>query len=201
MAYVNNYGSNTVSNCTIQLNGSLASCTVSSLPYIAGHGYGYDGIALNSSGTLLYVTQAQGSGPTPQNILVCPLQNGVVVGSSCVSYQDPSFQTTAGIALNSLSSILYVASTTGSDTVSACSLNANGSINTCNALTDSIFHLQQFGKAVLNAAGTYIYVVNQNLKYVSLCQLNPDGTFVGGSSCSQQLATVGLNAPQGIALL
>jgi 6-phosphogluconolactonase (cycloisomerase 2 family) len=161
MAYVNNYGNNTVSNCTIQPNGSLANCTVSYLPLIPGHGYGYDGIALNSSGTLLYVTQSQandGGGP-PQNILICSLQNGVVVGSSCVSHQDPSFQTTAGIALNSLNSILYVASSTN-NTVSACRLNANGSINTCNAFTDSIFHLQQFGKAVLNAAGTYIYVNN-----------------------------------------
>ena len=60
---------------------------------------------------------------------------------------------------------------------------------------------QQFGKVALNAAGTYIYVANQNQNYVTLCQLNPDGTFVGSSSCSEQLATLGLNAPQGIALL
>jgi 6-phosphogluconolactonase (cycloisomerase 2 family) len=199
IAYVNNYGNNTVSNCTIQSNGSLTNCSVSPLPHIPGLGYGYDGVALNSSGTLLYVTQAQGTGPE-NNILACPIQNGAVVGTSCVSYIEPSFSSTAGIALNSLNSILYVANA-GNQTVSACILNADGSINTCNALTASIFNSQQFGKVVLNAAGTYAYIVNQNQNYVSLCQLNPDGTFIGSNSCSQQLATLGLTGPQGIALL
>jgi 6-phosphogluconolactonase (cycloisomerase 2 family) len=202
IAYVNNYGNNTVSNCTIQSNGSLTGCSVSTLPTIVGHNYGYDGVALNSSGTLLYVTQAQSSSgqPTAQNILACPVQNGAVVGASCVSYVEPSFNVTAGIALNSLNSILYVANS-GNNVVSACILNADGSINTCNALTSSIFNTQQFGKTVLNAASTYIYVVNQNLNYVSLCQLNPDGTFTGSNYCSKQLATLGLSGPQGIALL
>ncbi len=68
--------------------------------------------------------------------------------------------------------LLYVVNGTG--TVFYCTLNSDGTINTCNTAATGFTNAQ--GVAV-NTAGTFGYVADENTGAVSYCPINVDGTF------------------------
>lgn len=74
---------------------------------------------------------------------------------------------------------IYV--TNGDSTVSICPLNADGSLGTCSVSTgNGTFSFGGFGSGAgitLNAARTLAYVVNTINGSISICPINPDGTF------------------------
>jgi DNA-binding beta-propeller fold protein YncE len=186
--YVTNYSNNTVSICPVISPGVIGSCTAFSQSFAAPNT-----VALNTVGTFAYVTNNQNN-----TVSVCPINSNGMFGTCVASNPGATFHGPTGIIINPLGTFAYVDNSTnvgGNRSISVCTINADGSLGTCTPFISSLFNGDNFGKIGINAAGTFLYIVNQSNNYISLCSLNSDGTI---GTCSPQFADGTLDSPQGI---
>jgi DNA-binding beta-propeller fold protein YncE len=182
-AFISNYGNNTLSNCTVNADGTLGTCGQLQDPTFAGP----TSTAFNPLGTILYVSNFNNN-----TVSVCPINsNGVL--SPCTSIGDPSFNGPNSIASNLDGTFAYVANYNG-NTVSICPINQNGIIGTCTASPQAFFAPNTIK---LNAKATFAYVTNHSNNTVAACSINPNGAF---GTCNASNPSATFNGPTGITL-
>jgi len=152
-AYVTDYGSNAVYLCSVGLDGSLSACSSTGSNF-------QNPLQSAINGNTLYATNANSTG----GVTTCSIgANGIL--SLCAQ---SSGSGTTGIAANS--GFAYF----GVDpmTVDVCAISASGSLAGCTS-TGSVFS----GAYGITLSGGYAYIANQGNGTVSVCSINPDGTF------------------------
>ncbi len=152
-AYVTDYGSSAVYLCNVGIDGSLSSC--------ASEGGNFQNpLQLAINGNTLYATNANPTG----GVTTCSIGvNGTL--SLCTQ---SSGLGTAGIAANA--SFAYVS--VDPTTVDVCAIGASGGLANC-ASAGGIFS----GAYGITLSGGYAYIANQGNGTVSVCSINPVGTF------------------------
>lgn len=168
------------------------------------------GIVLNKAGTLAYITNLHAVGNTGNIYTVSKCSVNITDGSlsSCVAMADPTFFGPSGITLNNKGTWAYVTNyaVTNGITVSFCPINANrgGIFKSCTALSDATFR-GPIGIQLYTAQTTptnkpaqpYAYITNYTTNQVSVCPINPDGSF---GACTASDSSISLNNPTDIAL-
>jgi 6-phosphogluconolactonase len=185
--YITNFSNDTVSMCEVNTPGVLSNCTAISQSFS-----GPNTIALNTIGAFAYITNNHNN-----TVSACPINLAGMFGTCVASNPGATFHGPTGIIINPKGTFAYVSNSTnvgGNRSVSVCSINSDGTLNACTPFISPLFNGDNFGKVAINAAGTFLYVVNQTHNYVTLCSLNPDGSI---GTCSQLLLGT-LNSPQGI---
>ena len=163
------FGPQLMLGCTLTNNGtSIGTCAVTgsslSSPGIIG---------LNSAGTTAYV-------PETTTISYCTANAGTL--TNCNNSTAISMFTALSIVVNPTNTMLYVASTQGIGAeITSCSLNANGSINACNAPQGFTVGGDAPQGLAINAAGTILYSTNNGTGNVTACTINSNGTI---SNCA-----------------
>jgi len=152
-AYVTDYGSSAVYLCNVGIDGSLSGC--------ASEGSNFQNpLQLAINGNTLYATNANPTG----GVTTCSIGvNGTL--SLCTQ---SSGLGTAGIAANA--SFAYVS--VDPTTVDVCAIGASGGLANC-ASAGGIFS----GAYGITLSGGYAYIANQGNGTVSVCSINPVGTF------------------------
>lgn len=171
-------GSNTVTICTVNSNGTLSNCADSGA---TGAGFSVPwGNIINSAGTFAYVANDYANppgNPSGNNITVCPINKDTGYFGSCFLSGNTgiAFGNPRGVILNNANTIAYVtngghAGTTG-NFVSLCPINSNGSFGDCvDSGVGAVFNEPE--ELSLNRAGTYAYIPNANNSTVSVCSIN-----------------------------
>ena len=173
IAYVSNFGNDSVSLCSINSDGTFGDCGNSG---IAGTPFKetYQ-MALNASGTIAYVVDRRGL-----KIYRCSINvNGTF--STCIDSGNTgvSFKFPSGIALNSAGTMAYVTNQTGGGQwgISACPINADGSFGACVPAWSAGPRFNIPNGITLNKAGTIAYIANFASNIVFMCPINANGTF------------------------
>ena len=195
-AYVTDKANNLVNLCPVHPNGSLGVC--SSLDNPNNTFNEPTGITLNHTGTMAYV--ANGLLNTTNSVSFCSIEAGGEF-STC-SDSGSIFNKPTSVTLNNAGTLAYVTnSALNNNTVSLCPIIANGVFGTCGDSGHGVVPFNQpFGIAI-NNAGKIAYVTNsgsanQGAGKVSICPINPNGTF---GNCEYDV-NYGTAQPFGIAL-
>lgn len=194
-AYVTNQGNKTVSICPVNYTATgatLGVCTTST-GNDADDNPTFDQtsfIAINSSGTIAYVTNSNQFSPDPDigSVSICPINSDGSFGACTVS-NDPTFINPVGIAINSSNTYAYVAINSFSPSVSfgvsICPINNDGSFGTCNYInmlppfpTPAPQYLQGIR---LNATETALYIPDASSN-IYMCPLTAGGSSINGCS-------------------
>jgi hypothetical protein len=163
-ASISDFGPQEILGCTLTNGGTTVGTCAST-----GTGFTSPSvIGLNSTGTMAYI-------PNPPTISYCTANAGVLTNcnnSTAISTFGP-----LSIVVNPANTMLYVASTESIEAeITSCSLNANGTINACNAPQNlSVGGFEPQGLAI-NAAGTTLYYTNNGSGDITYCTINSDGT-------------------------
>tara|TARA_R110002126_G_scaffold110918_2_gene248601 strand:+ start:135364 stop:136635 length:1272 start_codon:yes stop_codon:yes gene_type:complete len=160
MAYVPNYGNNTLSICPVETNGDLGVCSVTD-----GNGTIFDpfAAAINTSGTFIYIVNFGN-----WTLSTCPIHTDGMLGTCTVSNGDGAFSAPSTISINPDSTYAYI-NNIGGQNLSICPLNTDGSLGTC----QNYSNLGNTG-STFNITGSLIYRLGtSSLEY---CTLNPDGS-------------------------
>jgi hypothetical protein len=159
-AYVTDYGSNAVYLCNVGIDGSLSGC--------ASQGSNFQNpLQLAINGNTLYATNAN---PT-SGVTTCTIGvNGTL--SLCTQ---SSGLGTAGIAANA--SFAYVS--VDPTTVDVCAIGASGGLANCVSAGGTFS-----GAYGITLSGGYAYIANQGNGTVSVCSINPVGTFAACAASS-----------------
>lgn len=190
--YVTNFTS-VVSVCPVLSNGTFGTCQDSGQSAYINEAVA---IALNDENTLAYVVDYGAS-----KILVFPVNPAN--GTFGAPLQEFAFDFSyGGITFNASGNILYITNYNTSS-VDLCTLNANGTINTCTESSLGAIIPDPVG-ITLNEAGTFAYIPDQdsgsNIVYV--CAIGMDGDFTSCISSGVTFddpTTVALNEDQTIA--
>jgi DNA-binding beta-propeller fold protein YncE len=117
-------------------SGSLSACTTAS-----GSGPAPDpgflapqGISLNAQGTIAYIGNSGNSGPISNFVSICPVNPDGSFGSCTITDGNGTFNFTAnaaiGLFISSATQLAYVPND-GSNTVSICPIEQDGSLGVC----------------------------------------------------------------------
>lgn len=193
IAYIANAGSNTLSICPINTDGSLGTCTVSTG---GGTFNGPFGVAVNAEGTALFVANSN-----TNTISICNIiQDGLgTIGTCTTSTGNGTFNYPVGDALNPAGTYLYVANNgTTPPFVSICPIiNNNGSysLGTCTTALGNGTFGTGFGLqgVTFNADGTFAYFPADS--WVSMCPVQQAGAAIG--TCTKLTDPTFIN-PQGV---
>jgi DNA-binding beta-propeller fold protein YncE len=189
-AYVGNFGTNTVSLCSINTNtGTLNVCQDS------GAGAIFDfpaGISLNQMGTLAYVANFGGSVGT--TVSQCSINASSGQLSECVNADGDGsaiFAGPLGVTLDLLGTHAYVGNL-GDNTVSVCTVNASsGKLEAC-FVTGGPF----MGPVMaFDASGTRAYVSNTADGSISLCNINTSTGALSGCANADGDGSAVFNGP------
>ena len=181
-AYIANYGSTTVTSCTVTA-GILSACSEST-----GF-YNPEGVTLNTTGSSLYVANYNAS-----NVLYCPVSN---LGSCTTAWQGTNASGPHQVIFNSSETKAYISDVSLS-AIFFCPAVTAGNLGTCvdSGIGVGTILYSQEGIA-LNAAANLMYISNSGNGTVLLCSINSDGT-ISQNNCA---ATGGnFNYPTGIVL-
>ena len=130
VAYIGNQNSNSVSICSVNINGSLDTCTTTS-----GNGtfLSPQGVSLSASEAYVYVGNF-----TNNTASICPLNTNGSFGTCTTSTGNGTFNFGANevisLLMSSPTNLGYIPNN-GSNTVSICLINTNGSLGICTAVS------------------------------------------------------------------
>jgi hypothetical protein len=163
--YIVNDGNNTISQCILNNDTTIGSCSVSD-----GNGTfnGPLGISVNASSTMAYISNLSDS-----TLSICSLLTDGTINQCSKTTANTAFSLPAGVMLNPAGTLLYVPNFLNS-TVAICPVLANGNIGPC-TIDNGGGSFQNLQAIRLNAAGTIAYVVNINT--LAICPVKADGTF------------------------
>jgi len=164
-AYIANAGSNTISICPVNNDGSFGICTTSN-----GNGTFVrpQGVVINPAGTFAYIANGANT------ISICPINNDGSFGTCIASTASGTLSQPTGVALATLTagSFLY-ASNYPTHLLSICPINNDGSLGVCTTTTgNGTFDFVQ--AVAVNPANTFAYIANGDT--VSICPINNDGS-------------------------
>ena len=162
--YVANAGNNTISNCVLNADETIGSC--STLSPVGGSVS--TGVAINPDGKTIYIAHHFGS------IATCSIDPSTGSLSNCSNKS--GFSGVHGITINPAGTFLYTANA-GSGTISRCQINPNGSLGSCQtALT-----LSTPQKVTFTPSGQHAFVSADSNRVYS-CTVNSDGDI---TNCQQ----------------
>lgn len=196
--------------CTINANGSVSGCGDTGFAtqmnnYVTVRSFAFAkaaSIAINSTGTVAYITDGNNTGASGGDVVYAPITSGsfgtinsACDGDNCSNSSGLIYLGSANnIALNSGATKAYIASNqNGQNGVYQCAISSN-TFSSC-ALTGGGNLTSPLGIA-LNSGGTYAYVTNASSSAVAVCPIS-SGTL--SSSCNTptvgtNLVGIGLNA-------
>jgi 6-phosphogluconolactonase (cycloisomerase 2 family) len=166
-AYIANFGSNTISICPLNNNGSLnvGACVQQSGSYL-----------LNPSDVLIH-PQLQVAYIANQSLLglaTCSVNLDGTFGACSTTRAGGNFDNIIDLAFNKAKTYLYVAGT--STKIYICPINGDGSLGTCTISTGNGTFRTVQGIA-LNSSGTFAYISSAGNNTISVCPINTDSTF------------------------
>ena len=149
----------TVSYCQIDSNtGGLSNCAVTGAGF-----YGADGISINATNTLAYVSNAGN-----HTVSVCAVDSiSGALSTSCTSTGN-GLHTPSDMTINDLNTKAYVSNLTGS--VSACDIDDTTGLLNCN---DKTLGFNQPEGIILHPTGQFAYITNNGNNTVNVCRINP----------------------------
>jgi hypothetical protein len=121
-------------------NGSLSACTTASGSGPAPNpGFlAPQGVSFNAPGTIAYIGNSGNSGPISNFVSICPVNPDGSFGSCTITDGNGTFNFTAnaaiGLFISSAMQLAYVPND-GSNTISICAINQDGSLATCTTST------------------------------------------------------------------
>lgn len=183
VAFVTNFGNNTISECTLNSDGTFGTCTQLQDPTFNGP----SGVTLNAIGTYVVVANYNSN-----SISICPLNSQGVVGA-CTSAQDPSFDGTTSVKSSFTIKTVYVVNY-NNNTISICPITSPGVIGTCTTASQSFSNPDTIA---LNTLGTFAYITNNSANTVSVCPVNADGSF---GTCTASNPGGTFHGPAGISI-
>jgi hypothetical protein len=196
---VTNSGTNSVSVCPVNGDGSLGSCNTSAPK--GAQLNGPSAIAVNTAAGYAYIAN-MGSPLGGTTLTICPINADGSLGSDATPCSNTdggsSFFQPSGLSLNASGTMLYVTNggPRGTSTVTACSLLADGSdLDTCNNVTIANAMPTDL---IVNQDETILYVVDYRGN-VYACDLNDDGS-IDPTQCAGSTAGGTLNNPFGVTL-
>lgn len=188
-AYITNFDSNTISVCPVLTDGTLAACTANSA---GGTLNSPQGLAINSSDSLLYITNFNGG-----NISICSVSGASI--SACAA--NGTFSDPTNVVLNNSGTAAYVSNFAGgaiaTGYISNCPI-IGSTFGVCTNTNGGGTITYPVG-AALNAANSFVYVVNNNNpsalpSTITICDIifasctTPTGTFIPALSVAEGLA-------------
>lgn len=162
--YVANAGNNTISNCVLNNDGTIGSC--STLNPVGGSVS--TGVAINPDGKTIYMAQHG------ETVATCSIDANTGSLSNCTNKS--GFSGVHGITVNPAGTFLYTANA-DDGTVSRCQINANGSLGSCQIALS----LSSPQKVTFTPSGQYAYVAADSNRVYS-CSVNSDGDI---TNCQQ----------------
>jgi len=169
-AYIANFLNNTVSICAVDHStGSFGACVATT-----GNGTfaGPQRAMLNQDNTFLYI--ANGSSNT---VSICPVINdGAGIGTCTTSNGSGSFVNPQDIIFSADNTFAYVANT--NNTISICTMNADGDIDTCTTQSGNGTFNIPFGIS-FTLDNAFMYVANFGNNTVSICPIIDGGASIG----------------------
>lgn len=181
IAYIANGNSNTVSICPVLSSGLLNTCTTFSDPSF----FEPTDIILNSQNTIAYVAD-RGVG-----ISVCPVNANGSLSTCSLTSADIS---ATGLRLHIVNGQNYIYFTFDAF-VYQCVINNDGSIGSCNTLTDRNFGLNA-GRVTFSSNGSFAYV--GSVSGLNICPVNQTTGEFGGDCASFMNGGVFVNAIRGL---
>lgn len=164
-----NMSASTVSFCQVDsTSGALSNCANTT----GGPVNGADGISINSSGTLAYVSNAGND-----TVSVCQIDSITGVLSNACTNSGSGFHVPSDMTLNALGTRAYVSNLITSS-VTSCAIDDTGLLN-CDDITLG-FNAPE--GITLHPSGQFAYITNNGNNTVSVCQID----FLSGhlSSCA-----------------
>ncbi|MDF1683698.1 MAG: hypothetical protein P1U36_03475 [Legionellaceae bacterium] len=164
MAYIANYGNDTLSICPVKTDGDLGTCTVTDGNLTFNQP---QASAIRSDGTYIYITNFLNS-----TVSICPINADGMLGTCTASNGNGTFSAPNTVSINPNNTYLYI-SNAGTGKLSICPLNSDGSLGTCQNYDDN-----NFG-STFNSTGSLIYMLVDNgsgSRDVTYCALNSDGS-------------------------
>ena len=185
LLYITSFNFNEVFICQINpVNGFLTSC-------ITDNGEGIfndlDGrLVFNLAGTKVYVANSQS-----KTIIICNVNpvNGTFFG--CTPFSDPSFIALLGLDINAAGTHIYsangpsVSPTTPNGSISICPINPDGSLSPCtvsgglDSSNNPTFNFDDDNatNSFVHTPTNIAYIPNGGNNTVSICPVNPNGSF------------------------
>lgn len=159
LLYVANINpSATVTFCQIESDGTLSNCAATGGPF-----NGADGVSINATNTLAYVSNAFN-----HTVSVCAIDSITgALSTSCISTGN-GLHTPSDMTINDLNTKAYVSNLTGS--VSACDIDGTTGLLNCN---DKTLGFDQPEGITLHTNGQFAYITNNGNNTVSVCRVNP----------------------------
>ena len=189
-AYVTNVGNTTVSKCTIQGDGRLASSCVNS----GATGLNYpNGITIKSTNDYAYIT-----GGSSSKMYQCAIVSGGNL-SGCLSVAPGYGDQSTGIAINTVRNTIYEVGYASGDKhthLYNCTLVNGGGVTNCRNGTDAGYTNPR-GMIAVNSSGTIAYITTTDASSYLQCVVGSDGYIT--SLCTSVALTPGYN--WGIALI
>ena len=158
--YVVNQGDGSVSACQIDpVNRLFGSCAVVATGFSAP-----EALAMNSLGTMLYVTDTG-----TNTISRCPVDNATGTVGTCVDAGGTGFTLPSGVAISPDGSVLYASNGGGVEAVTACNIDATtGGLSGC--AQHVIPGLVTAFDLTLNNAGNKLYIADFTNSTISVCR-------------------------------
>ncbi len=175
------WASSNTSKATIDSSGLATGVGVGSSSVTASLDAVVGSTTLTMKKIMAYIANCDNS--VTNTISICPVIGGGSRLGTCQPYSNSTFNMPSDIVLNNTATFAYVANT-GVPSISFCPVNPDGSISSCQDITDGVNF--DFTGLELNAANTLLYYTNYYGNRVGVCQVNSNGSL---SNCSM-LSTV-----------
>jgi 6-phosphogluconolactonase (cycloisomerase 2 family) len=181
-AYITNYNNSTMTQCSLNVNGTFNSCASSTLNISNP-----SGITINPADNVIYITNENGT--YSNQITYCKIDANSGKLSSC-NITGSGLSSPTAIAINTNGNLVYIANETAG--VVYCSIYSDGSLDNC---TNTGSGFSNPAGIWLNPTNTFAYIPNFGNNTVSYCSINTNGSF---NTCSQSSAI--FTQPNGVAI-